>query len=92
MIGTVITFHYLNRKVNALLIESPLPAQTWLHTPLIQTLSFIFRLKTKQTFPTGATLDLLPKAPLPADLQWAEASPSIAGAFAGFALVVEAAG
>jgi len=37
-------------------------------------------------------LELLPETELPADLEWAKASPNIAGAFARFAAVIDRAG
>jgi len=40
----------------------------------------------------GSSLRLVPRAKLPDDLSWAAANPAVAGAFAGFAAVVEQAG
>lgn len=91
--GTAVFFHYINRMVTILLGSSPLPLKTgickevsmrlaaWYFTPAIR----------KRKIP-GRSLWLLPEAPLPPDLSWAEPSPAIAGAFARFAHTVEIAG
>jgi len=40
----------------------------------------------------GASLEFLPESELPADLGWADTAPNIAGAFAGFASVIDGIG
>ena len=91
-IGTAIAFHYINRMVNVFLGDTLLPvpptlrgvagtcggatAGKWMVRPL----------------QPGSSLRLVPRAELPDDLFWAAADPAVAGAFAGFAAVVEQAG
>lgn len=91
IIGTAVCFHYLNRVVNATLIESPLPEQSWLANGLQRGLGLVFRLKVNQPFNSGETADFLPSAALPKDMQWANANPAVAGAFARFAAAIETA-
>lgn len=91
-IGCALTFHYLNRVVNATLIKSPFPDQYWLRTPMQHVFGWLFRSRIRENPPSGGTLGLLPEAGLPPDLHWAKGSPSIAGAFARFNAVIERAG
>lgn len=91
IIGTALVYHYITRMVNALLVESALPAQSWLKEPLKRIFGMIFRPFARQNIPQGETLILLPEVPLPADLAWANGSPAIAAAFARFAAAVESA-
>lgn len=85
LIGTAITFHYLNRMVNILLVEGFLPKSGLLRQALTATLPMILRPLAKRTVVSGEALRWLPDADLPADLSWAAANPNIAAAFAGFA-------
>ncbi len=91
IIGTALTFHFLNRMVNAALSETFLPNQTWLHTPFKRTVGWIARrmgLASPDLVP-GETLTYLPDAPLPDDMAWAQSAPAIRGAIARFAAVIE---
>ncbi|WP_284574547.1 carboxymuconolactone decarboxylase family protein [Streptomyces sp. 2P-4] len=92
--GVAVAFHYLNRMVSVFLDDSPLPAAT----PAAAR-GTVMRMVTEAMRPRdpagplpGAALELLPAAPLPADLAWAAGSPSVAGAFARAAAAVEAGG
>lgn len=92
IIGTALIYHYLTRVVNVLLVESALPAQSWLKAPLKRILGLVFARFARQIIPQGETLHLLPEARLPADVEWATSSPTIAGAFSRFAATIEKAG
>ena len=91
-IGTAVAFHYLNRIVNVLLPETPLPLTPLLKSAARRTLGWLFTPWTRRAHPSGESLPLLPEADLPADLGWAEPNLAVAGAFARFAAVVERAG
>jgi AhpD family alkylhydroperoxidase len=94
IIGTAINFHYLNRMANVFLGAALLPF------PLPSALKeFTYRLyaategkRVVRRLPSGESLKFLPKAQLPDDLAWAAGTPSVAGALAGFARVIEEAG
>jgi AhpD family alkylhydroperoxidase len=92
MIGTAVTFHYLNRMVSALLSETFMPGGPWLKGVLRKVGGLAFRSLARAVHPPGEALGLLPEAALPADLVWAEGAPHIAGAFARFSAAVERAG
>lgn len=94
MIGTAITFHYLNRMANVFLGDALLP---FLMPSALK--EFTYRLyaategkRVVRRLQLGKSLKFLPKAPLPDDLSWAAGNSSVAGAFAGFVKVVEEAG
>jgi AhpD family alkylhydroperoxidase len=92
-IGTAVFFHYINRMVTILLGNSPLPfTEGFPRTVALRMAAWFFggaiRLKKKP----GASLKLLPEAPLTDDLAWAKPSPHVAGAFAAFAREIEKAG
>ena len=91
-IGTAVAFHYLNRMVNVLLTETPLPFAPLVKGAAKRALGFLFTPWARRAYPSGASLALLPDADLPSDLGWAQSNPAIAGAFARFAAVVERAG
>ncbi len=89
LIGTAVTFHYLNRMVNVLLVESFLPQARWVRGTLTAALPWLLRPLARRVYTPGASLQWSPVADLPDDLSWASGSPTIARAFAGFAAVVE---
>jgi AhpD family alkylhydroperoxidase len=89
VIGVAITFHYLNRMVNVLLVETNLPRNALMKSAMKRTLGWLYSGTARKVYQPGASLDFLPDAPLPADLAWAMPVPNIAGAFARFAVVVE---
>ena len=92
-IGTAVFYHYVNRMANALLGETPLPlSQGWLRSPLKSIASQTFSNALNRPKTVGDSLDFLPKADLPNDLQWAKPSVNIARAYACFAKTVEEAG
>jgi AhpD family alkylhydroperoxidase len=89
--GVAICFHYLNRMVSIFLPESPLPPLTpkpvgsWVMAMLASTM-------VAPTPAPGASLGLLPDAPLPAEFGWAAAAPHVAAALARAAAAADAAG
>jgi AhpD family alkylhydroperoxidase len=92
MIGVAVTFHYLNRLVSIVLAETNLPRTHWLKQMVRRTLGWLYAGKARQPHLPGRSLDLLPVAPLPADLAWSAGAEPIAGAFARLAVQVETCG
>jgi len=93
LIGTAVAFHYINRMVNIFAAESPFPLSTPRTKPLFATLAMpAFRNLMRRDVRPGASLDLLPAAPLPADLSWAQTDPIIADAYGRAAATFETAG
>ena len=92
MIGTAVTFHYLNRMVSAVLSETFLPRFPWLKESMKRMLGWAYAGSARTVYPPGSSLALLPEAELPSDLSWARATPHIAAAFARFAAVIERVG
>jgi AhpD family alkylhydroperoxidase len=88
--GVAVTFHYLNRMVTIFLPESPLPPLTpksmggWVMGMLASAMT------TPSPVP-GASLELLPDAPLPAEFSWAAGQPPVASALARAAAAVNTA-
>jgi AhpD family alkylhydroperoxidase len=93
IIGTAVAFHYINRMVNVFLGETflPVPAALKGVTGRLFGATVGKRFISRSVRP-GDSLQFVPQAKLPDDLSWAAANPAVAGAFAGFAEVVEAAG
>ncbi|MEV4555576.1 carboxymuconolactone decarboxylase family protein [Kitasatospora sp. NPDC049285] len=91
LVGTAVTFHYLNRMVSLFLAAQPVPdkAPAAARRIFAAVLGRIVREGVRQPPVAGGSLDLLPSAPLPADLSWAAATPTVAGAFARAAAVAE---
>lgn len=92
-IGTALLFHYINRMVTILLGPSPLPFTSGLPKKVsMRMAAWFFGGAIRRPKEPGASLDLLPEAPLPEELFWARPSAPVAGAFARFAGAVECAG
>ncbi|MFF2040704.1 carboxymuconolactone decarboxylase family protein [Kitasatospora sp. NPDC058170] len=94
LVGVAVTFHHLNRMVNIFLPDSPFPAVA---PPAVRSgagalLGRFLGTATARHWAPGSSLELLPGAALPADLGWAAATPSVAGAFARAAAAAESAG
>jgi AhpD family alkylhydroperoxidase len=89
LVGTAVTFHYLNRMVNVLLIESFLPRSGLIRSALTAALPVLLHSLAHRTVTPGESLRWLPDAELPEELRWAGSDSPIARAFAGFALAVE---
>ncbi|MGW1777078.1 carboxymuconolactone decarboxylase family protein [Streptomyces sp. NPDC002104] len=93
ILGVALTFHYLNRMVGIFLEDSPLPAATpaAARGTILRTVARTMR-PVAAPPAAGASLELLPEAPLPADLEWARPAPAVAGALArSYGAVTEAA-
>jgi len=90
MIGTALVFHYLNRIVNVFLGDSPLPAPSKRLLRGAATSMLAKRIVSRKAAP-GESLSLLPSAPVPSWLEWANENEFVAGAFARFHVAVETA-
>jgi AhpD family alkylhydroperoxidase len=93
LIGVALAYHYINRMVNIFAAESPFPVATRRLKPIMKRVATpAFRgLLAREVHP-GASLGLLPPAPLPGDLTWARGDPIIADAFGRAAAAFDAAG
>ena len=78
--GTAVTFHYLNRMVNVLLVDSFLPQARWVRRTLSTALPWLLRPLARRTYTPGVALQWLPTAAMPNDLGWAQGAPTIARA------------
>lgn len=89
--GVAVVFQYLNRMVNTFLEDAPMPPSApRAGLGMVQhVLSGMIRSAGRRIGEAGASLDLLPQAPVPPDLAWARANRSIAQAFARAADAVE---
>jgi hypothetical protein len=89
--GVALTFHYMNRMVNVFLEDSPLPSATpgAAGRGVMRILARIMLSAGRSAARPGASLSLLPAAPLPADLAWAAASPHVADALSRAAAAIE---
>jgi len=92
--GVAVTFHYLNRMVEIFLDDSPLPAAVpgRVRPGMLRVLGRFMSASARAAHQPGASLELLPAAPLPQDLWWAAGSPHVAEAFARASAALEAAG
>ena len=92
-IGTALAYHYVNRMVHVFLGDDLLPMPSSFRGVARRIFGATFgKRMVRRGGEPGASLGLLPDAPLPDDLCWAKSSPAIAGAWARFAAVVEEAG
>jgi len=84
LVGVAVSLQYLNRMVNIFLGGVPLPpfAPKIMLGPVTRVLGALIKMGNGRAADQGASLDLLPDAPLPDGLDWAAGNPSIAGAFA----------
>lgn len=94
LIGVAVAFQYLNRMVNIFLGDTPLPpaVPSGAHSGVLRVLGRFMGSAARRVVEPGDSLDLLPDAPLPADLRWAADDPAIAGAFARAAAAIDEAG
>jgi AhpD family alkylhydroperoxidase len=94
VVGVAVLLHYLNRMVNVLLREAPMPpgAPAFALGPVKWVLGAAMRRAGSTPAIPGTSLDLLPGAALPADLAWAAGNPNIAAAFARASAAVDLAG
>jgi AhpD family alkylhydroperoxidase len=91
IIGTATTFHYMNRMANVFLGDAllPFPLPLALKELTYRVYAATEGKRIVRRLQSGSSLKFLPQAELPEDLAWAAGNSSIAGAFAGFAAVVE---
>lgn len=94
LVGVAVTFHYLTRMVTIFLARSPVPPRVPrpARAVALRAMGALMAPHTRATIPPGASLDLLPAAPLPADLPWAVGHPTLAAAFGRATAAVAAAG
>ena len=93
IIGTAVTFHYINRMASVLLSETPLPSNSFLLKGILKRIAGrMFKGAVRRTKPSGLSVEFLSEAELPKDLNWAETTPAVAGAFARWAAIVEQVG
>jgi len=94
LIGVAVAFQYYNRVANVFLRDSPFPA----HVPesakprARRVLGGVLRPPASGGPRPGASLKLLPPAPLPQDLCWARPNAIVADAFARAYAAIETAG
>jgi AhpD family alkylhydroperoxidase len=94
IIGTAVTFQYMNRMANIFLGDTLLPVQL---PSALTKLTYDFYAATEgkrivRRLTSGESLEFLPQAQLPDDLSWAAENSSVASAFAGIASVIEQSG
>jgi AhpD family alkylhydroperoxidase len=93
LIGIAFAYHYINRMVNIFVAPSPFPSPAARTKPIFTRLATpVFRKLLNREVHPGASLNLLPPAPLPGDLAWARGDPIIADAFARAAAAFDALG
>lgn len=70
LVGTAVTFHYLNRMANVFLVESPIPPRVpaAARRTIARLAGAVLRPVLRRGAEPGASLGLLPAAPLPEDL------------------------
>lgn len=91
LIGVALAYHYINRMVNIFAAASPFPLGASKIKPIARRAAFpVFRRLLAGEVRPGASLDLLPPAPLPDDLAWAQGDPIIADAFGRAAAAFDA--
>lgn len=90
IMGTVVFYHYINRIVNVLLSETPLPSnRSWLTGILKIFASRLFSRAVNRPKSPGDSLKFLPRADLPLEFSWSKGNSNVKEAFASFAAVVE---
>ncbi|MDI1461470.1 carboxymuconolactone decarboxylase family protein [Catellatospora sp. KI3] len=94
MIGTAVTFHYINRMVNIFLPDTPLPpgVSGGGRRALLKLAARVMGGIARRPHATGQSLGLLPTAALPGDMVWAVSEPDVATAWAQAAEVFDACG
>jgi hypothetical protein len=94
LIAVAVLFHYLNRMVNVFLGPAPLPPGVPARAlrPVTSVLTRLIKAAALRVGDAGASLYLLPPAPLPDDMAWVAGDESLAQAFARSAAVIEAVG
>ncbi|MFI9639050.1 carboxymuconolactone decarboxylase family protein [Micromonospora sp. NPDC051925] len=92
--GVAVLLHYLNRMVNVFLRDVPLPPGVpEVALPVVlRVLGWAMMSAARRPHGPGLSLDLLPAAPLPADLSWAAGNPTVAQAFGRACAAIDEAG
>lgn len=88
-LGTIVTFGYTNKITDLTMNGSPVPSA--MKGMSLRMFGVELRESTKLALEPGASLDLLPPAPVPEELWWARANPRIADALARWIAVVDGA-
>lgn len=94
LVAVAVLLHYFNRMVNIFLGEVPLPPKSPVQALRVVSpvLNWLQRSAQRDFAQAGASLDLLPAAPLPADLTWTGNSAALTDAFSRSAAAIDAAG
>lgn len=89
IIGTAVAFHYINRMVNVFLEDTFVPVPSALKGLSGRLFGATAGKRFIRHIKPGDSLKFIPTAKLPDDLSWAASNRAVAGAFAGFAQVIE---
>jgi AhpD family alkylhydroperoxidase len=92
IIGTMVTFQYINRMVKLFLGDTLLPVPSAITGLTRRLYTATEGKKVIRQLEPGESLKFVPVAQLPADLDWASGNAQVSTAFAGFADVVYRAG
>jgi AhpD family alkylhydroperoxidase len=90
IVGTAVFYHYINRMATIFLSGTPLPSNNvMLKNPMKRVAGLMFQKAVRQPKGPGESLEFLPYADLPMDMEWAKDNPMVAQAFARFARVIQ---
>jgi AhpD family alkylhydroperoxidase len=92
VIGSLLAMSHINRFSHVVMDGSPVTAPLGLQSvksAALRMFGSVLRTTTERPIQPGRALDLLPPAPLPEDMYWAEPNPRIAAALSRWAGVVE---
>lgn len=94
LIAVAVTFQYYNRMANVFLGETPFPpgVPAAARGRVFQVFGRLMRPAASGTFEPGVSLELLPSAQLPPDLEWAGGDENLRDAFARAAAAIEEGG
>jgi AhpD family alkylhydroperoxidase len=92
VIGSLLAMSHINRFSHVVMAGSPLKAPLGfqrIKSAALRMFGSVLKTTTERPIQPGRALDLLPPAPLPDDMYWAEPNPRIASALSRWAGVVE---
>ena len=92
VIGSLLAMSHINRFSHVVMAGSPLKAPLGfqrIKSAALRMFGTVLKTTTERPIQPGRALDLLPPAPLPDDMYWAESNPRIASALSRWAGVVE---
>lgn len=92
VIGSLLAMSHINRFSHVVMAGSPVKAPLGFHrikSAALRMFGTVLKTTTERRIQPGRALDLLPPAPLPDDMYWAEPNPRIASALSRWAGVVE---